>query len=69
MDNPGVDWSLVDYGAGNVYVSSYRRPDASAPAETALEIVEEQPEPGCRWSDCIPFFRCWTAGGEARRAA
>ena len=63
-----VEWSLVDYGTENFYIASYRRPDETPAAEVA-PVDQPAREQGCRWSDCIPIFRCWEASRQARKAA
>jgi hypothetical protein len=64
-----VEWSLIDYGEANFYVASYRRPEAETTVEAVTQVAETEPETGCRWSNCIPLFRCWSAARGARAAA
>jgi len=63
-----VEWSFVDYGGENFYVASYRRPEEEV-VEPASEVQAPVEESGCRWSNCIPIFRCWATNRPDRRAA
>ena len=66
----GVEWDLVDYGAGVFHVVSYQAEPAEKPAR--LEVVRPAEGRFGHTSDPMPdclLRRCWTAMTGGCRAA
>lgn len=65
----GVEWDLVNYGAGSFYVASYQdRAGDRAPATPKVVVESPNPQENIRVPDCF-FYRCWTALRSGCRAA
>jgi hypothetical protein len=69
QNESGVEWDLVNYGAGSFYVASYQdRGSAQAPATPKVVVESPDPKQDIRVPDCF-FYRCWTALRSGCRAA
>ena len=60
----GVEWDLVDYGAGKFHVASYQATAASdglsEDAAASQMIASAKGADSVRTPDCF-FYRCWSA--------